>query len=104
MQRLRDDTYRFATLRYQHEDLQRLAKRLIKYRSELFTFIERGVDATNNNAEREIRPAVLMRKTSYGNRSSQGARNQEILMTGVRTSAKRGINFVETVSEHLACS
>jgi transposase len=104
LQRLRDDTYRFATLRYQHEDLQRLAKRLIKYRSELFTFIERGVDATNNNAEREIRPAVLMRKTSYGNRSSQGARNQEILMTGVRTSAKRGINFVETVSEHLACS
>ncbi len=68
----------------------------------LYTFIERGSEATNNNAEREIRPAVLMRKTSYGNRSSQGSRNQEILMTGVRTCAKRGINFVETVAEHLA--
>jgi len=104
LHRLGDDTHRFATLRHQHEDLQRLAKRLIKYRSELYTFIERGVDATNNNAEREIRPAVLMRKTSYGNRSSQGSRNQEILMTGVRTCAKRGINFVETVAEHLVCS
>jgi len=102
LRRLGDDTHRFATLSHQHEELQRLAKRLIKYRSELYTFIERGGDATNNNAEREIRPAVLMRKTSYGNRSPQGSRNQEILMTGVRTCAKRGINFVETVAEHLA--
>lgn len=104
MQRLCDDTHRFATGRHRHEDLQRLAKRLVKYRGELYTFIERGVEPTNNNAEREIRPAVLMRKTSYCNRSPQGSRNQEILMTGVRTCSKRKINFVETVSEHLVCT
>lgn len=102
--RLRTDTEKFATARYQHEDLKRIAKRLVKYRSELYTFIDRGVDPTNNNAEREIRPAVLMRKTSYGNRSQQGSRNQEILMTGVRTCAKRDINFVATVAEHLVFS
>lgn len=101
LKRLEADTHRFAMQGHKHEDLIRLAKRLIKYRGELYTFIEQGVDPTNNNAEREIRPAVLLRKTSYGNRSEQGSRNQEVLMTGVRTCAKRGINFVETVSEHL---
>ena len=104
LQCLRDDTSRFSMARHRHEDLIRLAKRLIKYRGELYTFIERGLDATNNHGEREIRPAVLMRKNSYGNRSAQGSRNQEILMTGVRTCAKRGINFVETVSDHLVFS
>jgi transposase len=102
--RLRDDTQRFAMGRHRHADLKRLAKRMVKYRSELYTFVERGVAPTNNTGEIEIRPAVLMRKTSYGNRSPQGSRNQEVLMTGVRTCAKRGINFINTVSEHLASS
>jgi hypothetical protein len=102
--RLEDDTHKFAMQAHKQEDLVRLGKRIIKYRRELYTFVTRGVDPTNNNAEREIRPAVLMRKTSYGNRSKQGSRNQEILMTGVRTCAKRGINFVESVSEHLVFS
>ena len=104
LMRLENDTQKFAMQSHKHEDLIRLGKRMIKYRCELYTFITRGVEPTNNNAEREIRPAVLMRKTSYGNRSKQGSRNQEVLMTGVRTCAKRGINFVETVSDHLIFS
>jgi transposase len=53
---------------------QRLAKRLGKYGAELLTFVEfEGVPSSNNHAEREVRPAVLMRKASYGNQSEAGA-------------------------------
>ena len=41
---------------------------------ELLTFVEfEGVPSSNNHAEREVRPAVLMRKASYGNQSERGA-------------------------------
>src|SRR5262249_60107046 len=48
-------------------DNARLAKRLRKHRAHLLTFLDRdGLDATNNLAEREIRPAVIARKLSAG--------------------------------------
>jgi transposase len=71
---------------------QRLAKRLLRYGDELLTFVEvEGVPSDNNHAEREIRPAVLMRKASYGNQSTRGARTRAILMTIYRTLKKRGL-------------
>lgn len=101
--RLVDDTLRFIFKNPKHPELKRLAKRLRKYRGELYVFVKSGVDATNNAAEREIRPAVLMRKTSYGNRSDQGAQNQAILMSMIRTAAKRGQSFTQMASSHF-CS
>ena len=100
--RLTADTYRWSFRKFRHPDLQRLCKRMIKYRNELYTFIKAGVEPTSNNAEREIRPAVLMRKTSYGNRSARGARNQSVLMSILRTCAKQNINFVEFATAYLA--
>lgn len=99
--RLKGDTQRWAERRHGHPDLKRLSRRLLKYRRELYTFIKAGTDPTNNFAEREVRPAVLMRKTSYGNRSDAGARTQAILMSVIRTAEKRGQNFVEQTAKHL---
>ena len=49
---------------------KRLAKRLRKYQAGIFTFLDKeGVPFENNHAERSIRPAVILRKNSYGNRS-----------------------------------
>jgi hypothetical protein len=48
------------------------------------------VPADNNQAEREIRPAVLMRKASYGNQSERGADTRAVLMTVYRTLKRRG--------------
>jgi hypothetical protein len=101
LKRLIAKTENWMFKKYRHKELKRLCKRLIKYRNELYTFIKTGVDPTNNHGEREIRPAVLMRKISYCNRSDQGRENQEILMSMVRTSEKRKINFVEMATEHL---
>lgn len=102
LRRLKGDTERFACRKFKHPELQTLAKRLIKYRREMYTFVEKNLEPTNNNAEREIRPAVLMRKISYGNRSEQGRQNQAIIMSIIRTAHKRGQNFVAMATEHLA--
>lgn len=102
--RIKADTLRFLLKGHGHPELKRLSKRLIKYREELYTFIKTGVDPTNNHAEREIRPAVVMRKISYGNRSDQGTENQAVLMSIIRTAQKRNINFVPFAAKHLATS
>lgn len=101
IKRLHGESQRFALRKFKNKDLQTLAKRLVKYRHELYTFIEKDLEPTNNQAEREVRPAVLMRKTSYGNRSTSGAHRQAILMTMIRTSQKQGLNFVRFASDYL---
>ena len=71
----------------------RICKRLRRHREEIFTFLdpENGdVPPDNNRAEREIRPAVIMRKNSNGNQSQRGAATQAVLMTVFRTLRRRG--------------
>ena len=81
---------------------RRLAKRLHKYGAELLTFVEfEGVPASNNHAEREVRPAVLMRKASYGNQSEPGAATRGILMSVCRTLKKRGLDPLQTILDAL---
>ena len=79
-------------------DVRRVAHRLEKYWDDLLTFLEHPeVPPTNNLAERELRPAVIMRKVMQGNRSDQGARTQSILMTIFRTLKRRDLKPVETI-------
>ena len=79
-------------------DVRRLAKRLRKYWDELLTFLEDPtVPATNNHAEREIRPAVIMRKVMQGNRSDKGAQTQSVLMSLLRTLKRRDLPVVDSV-------
>lgn len=83
---------------YSNENAERLRKRLERHRNEIFTFLDYPeVTADNNHAERQIRPAVVSRKTSYGNRSQQGADVQAMLMSIFRTLELRGYNPVNTL-------
>ena len=67
-------------------DNRRLAKHLDHARTALFSFLHcPGLDATNNVAERALRPAVCARKTWGGNRTARGARAQQILASVLRT-------------------
>ncbi len=51
-----------------------LCQRILKHRHELFTFVEnKNVPATNNLAERLLRPYVIARKVWGGTRSEQGS-------------------------------
>lgn len=82
---------------------KRLVKRLRRHADEVFTFLSQdGVPFDNNHAERAIRPAVIMRKNSYGNRSDRGAQTQSILMSIFRTLKQRHLDPIQTVLKALA--
>jgi hypothetical protein len=81
---------------YTNPDNLRMANRLRKHRDALFTFLKHpDVDPTNNLAERQLRPAVIVRKLSGGNRTEQGAHTHEILATLAVTVRQQGISFLE---------
>ena len=84
--------------RSENRNVKRLIKRLRRYRDALFTFLDhRDVPSDNNHAEREIRPAVVMRKNSLCNRSENGARAQAILMSVYRTLKQRALDPLDTI-------
>ena len=77
---------------------KRLIKRFRRHQGDLFTFLDQaGVPFDNNHAERSIRPAVILRKNSYGNRSDHGADCQAVLMSVFRTLKQRGHDPIRTV-------
>ena len=87
---------------YTDPDALRLAKRLRAHWDHLFTFLDKPeVPFDNNLAERCIRPAVILRKNSYANRSQQGAATQAVLMTVYRTLKLRGLNPTQTIAAAL---
>jgi transposase len=51
---------------------------------------DRRVSADNNLAERDLRPTVIARKTSFGSQSDTGAHTRGILMTVLHTLRKQG--------------
>jgi transposase len=83
---------------YTDPDARRIAKRISKHRDHLFTFLDRlDVPSDNNGGEREIRPAVQMRKNILGNRSHNGAHIQGVLMSIFRTLKLRGHDPTTTI-------
>ncbi|WP_146561277.1 IS66 family transposase [Posidoniimonas corsicana] len=98
--RLEGRALRLAQEDWESPDARRLAKRIGKHAGELFTFLwHDDVDPTNNHAEREVRPAVQIRKNSYQNASPSGAHTQAVLMTVLRTLKRRGSNPLHALTE-----
>jgi hypothetical protein len=83
--------------------VEKAAARLRKRRAQLFTFLDvPGVEPTNNRAERALRPAVIARKLSCGNKTERGARTWEVLASLAATAAQRGHDFVAWLTPQLA--
>lgn len=83
-------------------EADRLAARLRKYGSRLTTFLrDPKVDGTNNAAERALRPPVVMRKITGGNRSEEGAKAWAILASVMRTAQQQGRDVLNTIKELL---
>jgi len=84
-------------------DVRRLCARLNRYENGIFTFLlDKNITHTNNHAEREIRPAVIMRKVIQQNRSDKAAHTQEVLMSVYRTLKLRGYDPVKAVVSALS--
>jgi transposase len=77
---------------------RRLAKHLRHQEPWLFTFLHcPGIEATNNAAERALRPAVVARKTWGGNRTDNGAHTQQILCSVVVSCRQQGKDSFERI-------
>jgi transposase len=78
---------------------EKVRMRLWKQRDHLFTFLERvEVPATNNLAERQLRPAVIARKISCGNKTEKGARAWAVLASLAATCRQAGRSAVGDIS------
>lgn len=83
----------------QGQQEEKVRNRLRKQQDHLFTFLDYpAVDATNNLAERQLRPAVISRKLSCGNKTRNGAHTWSILASLAATSQQRGDSFIEQVA------
>ena len=64
-----------------------LVKRLQKHRDSLLNFLTvPGAEFHNNRAERQLRPIVIFRKLSFGNRTETGAYRFSIMATVIETA------------------
>ena len=69
-----------------------LRKRLIRHRSEIFTFLTYPdiVEPTNNFSERQLRSSVISRKLSFGNKTKAGADRHAVMMSLIQTAKLQG--------------
>jgi transposase len=86
--------------RFTDPDNARFAKRLRKHREHLLRFLYIDeLDATNNQAERQLRPAVITRKTTGCNRTDEGAETHAILSSVLTTCHQRNVPILDFLTE-----
>lgn len=77
-------------------DNARFAKRLRKHRQHILRFLYIDeLDATNNQAERMLRPAVITRKTNGCNRTDEGAKTHAILSSLLATCRQQAVPILD---------
>ncbi|MEP7188411.1 MAG: IS66 family transposase [Roseiflexaceae bacterium] len=80
-----------------------LCKRLLRHEDELFQFVLiEGLSASNNLAERSIRPLVVIRKISGGSRSEEGSKTRLGLASLFETWQARGLNPLDACLDLLS--
>jgi transposase len=81
---------------------EKIGNRLEKQEDHLFTFLLKdNVEPTNNRAERSLRPAVVHRKISCGNKPRKGADSWQVLASVITTAKQNNTPFSEKVEAAL---
>lgn len=84
---------------------QRLAKRMQRYWTEWFTFLDHPeVKPDNNDAERALRPVVVHRKVTGGARSDWGAQLVAQMFSFLETVRLQGGEAIAQLYELLSLS
>ena len=80
-----------------------LCVRLQGLRTALWTFLTTpGVEPTNNPAERAIRPAVIVRKSSFGSDTEKGALHFARILTAIATLRRQGRSVLDFLNGTIA--
>ena len=81
---------------YEDDELRKLAKHMTKHLHEWFTFLRlEGVPATNNHAERQLRPSVVVRKTNGCHKTLAGALKHAVLMSLIVSCEQHNRRFLD---------
>ena len=92
---------KLCQLKSSDRKVSNLIKRIDRYQDHLLQFMNhRDAEFHNNRAERALRPAVIFRKISFGNRSQQGADNFAILSSVLETGRQKNKDltlFIQSV-------
>jgi transposase len=76
-----------------------IRKRIEKRRESILTCLyEPAAEPTNNRAERDLRPAVIARKLSCGNKTAAGKRSFEVLRSVASSCCKRGHDVISYIA------
>ena len=82
----------------------RIRNRLAKQREHLIGCLyELSVEPTNNRAERALRPAVIARKISCGNKTDRGRRTWQVLASLAATGVQRGEDLIDYLITQMLC-
>jgi transposase len=85
---------------YDDEELRKLAKHMRKHLQEWFTFLRhQGVPPTNNHAERQLRPSVVVRKTNGCHKTLAGALKHAVLMSLIVSCEQQNRRFLDLALE-----
>ena len=80
----------------------RIRNRLRKQRKHLIGCLyELAAEPTNNRAERALRPAVIARKISCGNKTNRGRQTWQVLASVAATCVQRGEDLIDYLAKHL---
>ena len=80
-----------------------MCSELYKHRQWLWTFVDvKGIEPTNNTAERALRPAVIYRKLSFGTQSESGSRFIERMLTVSETCRLQSRSVYDYLTEAVA--
>lgn len=84
-------------------DIKRLIKRILRYENYLFTYLKHpGIPPDNNAAERELRPFVIMRKTSHNFNSEEVMDSFTLYLSFYQTCKKNGVDFSKALKSVLS--
>jgi transposase len=88
-------------LKSSNDKVRAFIKRIIRYKDDLLRFLyDKEIEFHNNRAERAIRPSVIFRKISFGNRTPEGAKNHAILISVLGTLRLKNIkplSFIKSI-------
>jgi transposase len=93
---LRAELARLESCTVDHDKALTLQQRILKHHDEWLVFLDDPrVPPTNNLAERALRPLVVLRKVTFGHRTSAGAHRMAQFMTVQETAKRHGRKATE---------
>jgi len=96
--RIEDRLFDFMAFGYKNKNLQRLSKRFAQSWLDMLRFLkDPSLPWHNNLAERLIRPNVIYRNRSFGNRSEKGAEAHGTMMSLIQTLHLQNKNVGENL-------